>query len=163
MADEEKTETKKKSPIMLIVGLVVLGLILAGGISYFIATKIVSDKAAIGDKPATHDPGEFVRLGDAKDGLIINIGGVNSGRYLKIGLVAEIKPNKNAPAKDGKNLSPEEIKILDTAIYTLRSQKIEDFDPAKQDHLKELLKNELNKALGEDRVYDVYITNFVLQ
>ena len=45
----------------------------------------------------------------------------------------------------------------------LRAQKVEDFDPMKQEQLKELLKNEINKAFGEDKVYEVYITNFVLQ
>ena len=59
--------------------------------------------------------------------------------------------------------SPEEIKILDTVVSLLRSQKIEDFDPAKQEQLKELIKTEINKAFGEEKVYEVYITNFVLQ
>lgn len=162
MAEEEKTG--KKSSIMLIAGMVVFGLLLAGGISYFIATKIVADKSA--DKKAAvvqHDPGVFVKLGDPKEGLVLNIGGVNSGRYLKIGVVVEVKQNKNDPPMGGKTPTPAEVKILDTVVYVLRAQKVEDFDPLKQDQLKELLKNEINKAFGEDKVYDVYITNFVLQ
>lgn len=160
VADSEK----RKFPMMMVVGMIVFGLLLAGGISYFIATRIVSDRA--GDrKVVQHDPGVFVKLGDAKDGLIINIGGVNSGRFLKIGIIVELKPDKKAVAvaPAGKMPSPEEIKIADTAVYVLRSQTVEDFDPLKQEQLKELLKNEINKAFGDDRVYDVYITNFVLQ
>jgi len=38
-------EGGKKFPVMLIVGLIVVGLILAGGISYFIATKVMGSKA----------------------------------------------------------------------------------------------------------------------
>ncbi|WP_425060866.1 hypothetical protein SCACP_16200 [Sporomusa carbonis] len=159
MAEEEKP---KKMSMMVVIILIVVGLILAGGISYLIATRVVSDKT-VEKKAAQHEPGQFIKLGDVKEGLILNIGGVNSGRYLKIGLIVELKPDKNAPPKEGKLPSPEEIKIQDTAIYVLRSQKIEDFDPAKQDQLKELLKNEINKTLGEERVYDIYITNFVLQ
>lgn len=158
MAEEEKP---KKMSMMVIIVLIVVGLILAGGISYLIATRVVTDKTV--EKKAQHEPGTFMKLGDAKDGLIINIGGVNSGRYLKIGVIVELKPNKKDAPKEGKMPSPEEIKILDTAIYVLRSQRIEDFDPSKQDQIKELLKNEINKTLGEDRVYDIYITNFVLQ
>ncbi len=153
----------KKFPIMLIVGMIVFGLLLAGGISYFIATKIVADKGGVEKKVAQHDPGVFVKLGDAKDGLIINIGGLNSGRYLKIGIIVELKPDKKAAPPGGKVLTPEEIKILDTTVYVLRSQKIEDLDPTKQEQLKELLKNEINKTFGDEKVYDVYITNFVLQ
>lgn len=155
-------EGAKKFPLMLVIGLVVVGLILAGGISYFIATKIAGDKGS--DKAAAQrEPGIFMKLGDAKEGLVLNIGGPNSGRYVKIGLILEIKPDKKAAPKEGKNMSPEEIRILDTVVYILRSQKVEDFDPSKQEHLKELIKNEVNKALGDDRVYEVYITNFVLQ
>lgn len=157
-------EEKKKTPVMLIVGILVFGLLLAGGISYFIATKIVtSNSAKEGEgKSAHHEPGVFMRLGDTKEGLILNIGGVNSGRFLKIGLILEVRPEKTE-ATEGKMPSPSEVKILDAVVRTLRSQKIEDFEPQKQEQLKELIKNEVNKSLGEDRVYEVYITNFVLQ
>ncbi|MEG6585889.1 flagellar basal body-associated FliL family protein [Dendrosporobacter sp. 1207_IL3150] len=155
-------EGEKKFSLMLIVGMIVFGLLLAGGVSYYIATKIVADKAT--DKKTTqHEPGVFIKLGDAKDGLILNIGGVNSGRFLKIGIIVELKPDKNDPPKEGKMPSPTEIKVLDTVVQLLRSQKVEDFDPGKQEQLKEIIKNEVNKALGQERVYEVYITNFVLQ
>lgn len=157
MADGEK-----KFPMMMIAGMIVVGLLLAGGISYFIATKIVADKV-VDKKVVQHEPGVFMKLGDMKDGLIINMGGLNSGRYLKIGMILELKPDKKALPANGKLPSPDEIKILDTAVSVLRSQKIEDFDPLKQEQLKELIKNEVNKAFGDEKVYEVYITNFVLQ
>lgn len=151
----------KKFPVMLIVGLIVVGLILAGGISYFIATKVIATK---GDgKQATHEPGVFLKLGDPKDGLILNIGGPTSGRYLKIGVVLELKPDKKGTAPGGKGVSPDEIKSLDAVVQLLRSQRVEDFDPAKQERLKDQIKAEVNRALGEERVYEVFITNFVLQ
>lgn len=153
-------ENSKKFPVMLIVGLIVVGLILAGGISYFIATKIVSTQS---DGKTTHEPGVLLKLGDPKDGLVINIGGANSGRYLKISVVLELKPDKKGQVSGGKTASPEEIKALDATVQLLRSQKVEDFDPSKQEKLKELIKNEVNKAYGAERVYEVYITNFVLQ
>ena len=152
---------ERKLSIGMIVGLIVVGLLIAGGMSYFIATKIVADKTDA--KQSGREASVFVKVGDPKDGLVINIGGVSSGRYLKISMTLEMKPNKKAKEGEGKSISPEEIKIVDTIVYILRSQKIEDFDPSKQERLKDLIKNEVNKALGEDRVYDVYITNFVLQ
>lgn len=157
-------EGQKKFSLAMIIGIVVVGLLLAGGISYFIATKIVAEKVTTEDKKAgaAHEPGEFVKLGDAKDGLIVNMGG-SSGRYLKIGIILELKPDKKAAPKEGKNLSPDEIKVTDSVVYVLRSQKIEDFDPTQQDKLKDLIKSEVNRVLGEQRVYDVYITNLVLQ
>jgi flagellar FliL protein len=160
VAEGEKSE--KKFPLMLIVGMVVFGLVLAGGISYFIATKIVADKSGA-VQMARHEPGHMVKMGDAKDGVVVNVGGVNSGRFLKMGLILEVRPDKNAAAAEGKGVSPDEIKMQDVVLHVLRSQKVEDFDPAKQEQLKEMIKSEVNKALGSDRIYDVYITNFVLQ
>jgi flagellar FliL protein len=154
-------EGGKKYSVMLIVGLIVVGLVLAGGISYFIATKVISAKAD--GKGAPREPGVFLKLGDPKDGLIVNIGGVTSGRYLKIGVILELKPTKNGPAAGGKGASPEEIKSLDAVVQLLRSQKVEDFEPSRQERLKEQIKAEVNRSLGEDRVYEVFITNFVLQ
>jgi flagellar FliL protein len=105
-----------------------------------------------------------MKLGDPKEGLILNIGGVNSGRYLKVGIMLEIKPDpKAAKAKDAKAANSEDVKILDAVIHLLRSQKVEDFDPSKQFQLKELIKHEVSQVIGEDRIYDVYITNFILQ
>jgi Flagellar basal body-associated protein len=153
-------ENGKKLPVMLIVAFIVIGLILAGGISYFIATKVVGTGQ---EAKSAREPGTFIKLGDPKDGLIINIGGVNSGRYLKIGVVLELKPDKKGQTSGGKSASPEEIKALDAVVQLLRAQKVEDFDPNKQERLKEQLKAEVNRALGDDRVYEVYITNFVLQ
>jgi flagellar FliL protein len=158
---------EKKFPLMLVVGMIVVGLVLAGGISYFIATKIVANKttaqtAAKGTVPQ-HKPGVFVTLGDPQNGLIINVGGVNSGRFLKIGLVVDMKLDKGETAPKGTTQTPSEVKILDTVVQALRSEKISAFDPAKQDQLKAFLKDQINKAFGEEKVYNVYITNFVLQ
>lgn len=151
---------KKKTSMGLIIGLIVVGLLLASGVSYFVATKLLADNGAAAAK---REPGVIMRLGDPKEGLIVNIGGVNSGRYLKVAVVLEVMPNKNA-AKDAKAVNPEEIIIQDTVIQFLRAQKIEQFAPEKQEELKENIRKAVNAALGgSDKVYNVYFTNFVLQ
>ncbi len=156
MADGEK----KKTSMGLIIGLIVAGLLLASGVSYFVATKIMADKDA---PTAKREPGVIMKLGDPKEGMIVNVGGVNSGRYLKVAVVLEVMPNKNA-AKDPKAANPEEIIIQDTVIQFLRAQKVEQFAPEKQEELKENIRRAVNAALGGvDKVYNVYFTNFVLQ
>ncbi|MBP2642428.1 MAG: flagellar basal body-associated protein FliL [Firmicutes bacterium] len=157
MAEKEE---KKGFPIMIIAVILVICCALAGGISYYVVTKFAGERQ---DRAVIQETGTLMKVGDGKDGIIINIGGLNSGRYLKIGVSLEIKSDKKEQESGGKTQSPEEIKIQDTVIYSLRSQKLEDFEPAKQEHLKELIKNEVNKALGKDVVLNVYITNFVLQ
>jgi flagellar FliL protein len=155
---EEKVVSAKK-PIFVYVAVgLVLVLALAGGTAYYVVTNYMG-----GTKTAvTREPGFLMKLGDPKEGFIVNIGSATSGRYLKIGVILELKPDKKLQAA-GKTMSPEEIRIQDAVLHVLRSQRVEDYDPQKQDRLKELIKQEVNKVLGRESVYEVYITNILLQ
>ena len=170
MADEEKDteevaeeEPKKKSPIILVVVLVLIGLVLAGGISFFITTKMMADTATE-QVNEHHDPGKFIKLGDAKDGIMVNVGGQKAGKFLKAGIVLEMNPGKKANMTEEGALLPEaETKILDTTMQILRSAKLDEFDATRQKKKKKKIKDELNNKLGPGSVYDVYITSFLLQ
>ena len=168
MADEKKEpapeaappEEKKKSPIILVVVLVLIGLLLAGGISFFITTKMMADTATETGASEHHDTGKFVKLGDAKEGIMVNVGGVKAGKFLKAGIVLEMNPGKKDNITDDGKLQP---KVLDTTMQILRSAKLDEFDATKQDDLKKKIKDELNDKLGQGSVYDVYFTSFLLQ
>lgn len=161
--DEEQPAEKKKSPIIIIVVLVLVGLILAGGISYFVATKILSNSISDDGAARYHDPGVFIKLGDAKEGLLVNVGGVKGGHFLKVGIVLEMNPDKQDNIKEGKINPVAETKMLDTVLQILRSEPLDGFDAQKQEALKDKIKVEVNHTLGEGSVYNVYITSFVLQ
>ncbi len=176
MAEEEKEavasdaapapEPKKRSPIILIVVLAILGLALAAGISIFVTTKIMADAAAEDDDDGRrHDNGIFMKLGDPKEGIIVNVGGPRAGKFLKTGIVLEMNPNKKSVINEETNalLPDAEIKVMDITTQFLRGTKLEDFDATKQDELKKQLKDALNAELGNAAVYDVYITSFLLQ
>jgi len=159
VAQEEAAAGKKISS--LVIGLIVACLILAGGIGYFIYAKMTGEEV---EEHTRREPGVLVKLGDPRDGLILNVGGTSSGRYLKIGVIVELRPDKKDNyGGDGKSVTVGQAKILDAVTHLLRSRKIEDFEPNKQDELKESIKKEITHQIGEDRVYDVYITNFILQ
>ncbi|MBQ7496963.1 MAG: flagellar basal body-associated FliL family protein [Selenomonas sp.] len=167
MADEEKEqeaapEEKKKSPIILVVVLVLVGLVLAGGISFFVTTKMMSNPQTESVNEH-HDPGVFIKLGDAKEGILVNVGGQKAGKFLKASIVLEMNPGKKDNIVEGVLQPMAETKILDTTMQMLRSAKLDEFDAAKQDELKKKLKDELNERLGQGSVYDVYITSFLLQ
>ena len=172
MADEEKEvdsapEPKKKSPIILIAVLVVVGLALAAGISIFVTTKIMADANVESDDGESrhHDAGIFIKLGDPKEGMLVNVGGPRAGKYLKAGIVLEMNPGKKSVMnEETKSFQPDaEVKVQDITTQFLRATKIEDFDATKQDELKKQLKDALNAELGSGAVYDVYITSFLLQ
>ncbi len=172
MADEEKDvestpEPKKKSPVILIAVLVVVGLALAAGISIFVTTKIMADANVETDEGESrhHDAGVFIKLGDPKEGILVNVGGPRAGKYLKAGIVLEMNPGKKSVMnEDTHALQPDaEVKINDIVTQFLRATKVEDFDATKQDELKKQMKDALNAELGSGAVYDVYITSFLLQ
>ena len=173
MADEKKAdaapaappeEKTNKSPIILVVVLVIIGLLLAGGISFFITTKMMADTATETGASEHHDTGKFVKLGDAKEGIMVNVGGVKAGKFLKAGIVLEMNPGKKDNITDDGKLQPmAETKILDTTMQILRSAKLDEFDATKQDDMKKKIKDELNDKLGQGSVYDVYFTSFLLQ
>lgn len=180
MPDEEKEVDKaavppppasqsKKKTIILIVVLVIVGLALAAGISLFVVTKVMGDIPSGSEEgdagPRYHDAGVFVKLGDPKEGILVNVGGPRSGKYLKASIIVEFNPGKKSVINEETNsLQPDaEVKVNDVATQFLRATSLEDFDADKQDEFKKQLKDALNAALGGGSVYDVYITSFLLQ
>ena len=180
MPDEEKdvevvapappAAQSKKKQIILIIVLVIVGLALAAGISLFVVTKFMGEIPSgggyeDGGEPRYHDSGVFVKIGDPKEGILVNVGGPRSGKYLKASIIVEFNPSKKSIInEDTHALQPDaEVKVNDTATQFLRATKLEDFDADKQDEFKKQLKDALNAALGGGSVYDVYVTSFLLQ
>lgn len=178
MADEEKEvatpaapppDNSKKKTIIIIAVLVIVGLLLAGGIAFFVATKVMGDIPGGNEDedsgPRYHDPGVFVKIGDPKEGILVNVGGPRSGKFLKASIIVEFNPGKKAVINEETHgLQPDaEVKVNDVATQFLRSAALEDFDAEKQDEFKKQFKDALNAALGGGSVYDIYITSFLLQ
>ena len=173
MAEEKEEQAaeqpKQKSPMLMMIVVVVVAVLVAvaaaGGISYYIFSQAETPSHAEdgGGKKANHDPGVFYKLGDPKEGILVNVGGGRAGKFLKAGIVLELNPGKSENVTDGKVGSVAETKILDTTMQFLRAAPLEEFDASKQDELKKQLKDALNERLGQGSVYDVYITSFLLQ
>ena len=172
MAEEKEEQVaeqpKQKSPMLMMIVVVIVAVLVAvaaaGGISYYIFSQAESPSRSEDGGGVSHrDPGVFYKLGDAKDGVLVNVGGGRTGKFLKAGIVLELNPGKSDNVVDGKVLSVAETKILDTTMQYLRSAPLDEFDASKQDELKKQLKDALNDRLGQGSVYDVYITSFLLQ
>ena len=181
MADEEKdieataappppaTQSKKKT-IILIVVLVIVGLALAAGISLFVVTKVMGDIPGGNSEeedsgPRYHDSGVFIKLGDPKEGILVNVGGPRSSKFLKASIIVEYNPGKKSVInEETHSLQPDaEVKVNDVATQFLRAASLEDFDADKQEEFKKQFKDALNATLGGGSVYDIYITSFLLQ
>ena len=173
MAEEKEEQAveqpKQKSPMLMMIVVVIVAVLVAvaaaGGISYYIFSQAESTSHSDdgGGSKSNHDPGVFYKLGDPKEGILVNVGGGRSGKFLKAGIVLELNPGKSDNVVDGKVGSVAETKILDTTMQFLRAAPLEEFDASKQDALKKQLKDALNERLGQGSVYDVYLTSFLLQ
>lgn len=173
MAEEKEGQAaeqpKQKSPMLMMIVVVVVAVLVAvaaaGGISYYIFSQAETPSHGDdGGSGGTHrDPGVFYKLGDPKEGILVNVGGGRAGKFLKAGIVLELNPGKSDNIVDGKVGAVAETKILDTTMQFLRAAPLEEFDASKQDALKKQLKDALNERLGQGSVYDVYITSFLLQ
>ena len=168
MAEEKEEQAaeqpKQKSPMLMLVVVVVVAVLVAvaaaGGISYYIFSQTESPlHSEDGGGSGSHRD----KLGDPKEGILVNVGGGRAGKFLKAGIVLELNPGKSENVTDGKVGSVAETKILDTTMQFLRAAPLEEFDASKQDALKKQLKDALNERLGQGSVYDVYITSFLLQ
>ena len=166
----EAAEPKKRSPIIFIVIGVVVALLLAAGISIFVTTQLIAGANQGGGDDGGgdgrhHDAGIFLKLGDPKEGILVNVGGPRGGKFLKAGIVLEMNPGRSSVInEETKTFLPDaEIRIMDITMQFLRSTKVEDFAAEKQDELKKQLKDALNAELGSGSVYDIYITSFLLQ
>lgn len=168
MADEEKVVVeegakskipKPKLSIIMVVVLIIVGIVLAGAISFFVAAKIAGERTVT--VVTKREPGVLMHVGDPRDGVVVNIGGI-TGRYLKVVMTLEVEPTKTA--KGETVVTPQdEIKINDAVIQFLRAQKIDAFTPDKQTELKKDIIASVNAAFGSEKVMDVFITNMVIQ
>lgn len=167
---EVAEQPKQRSPIIMVAVIAVIGLLLAVGISIFVTTQLLAGATQGGGDDGGgdgrhHDQGIFLKLGDPKEGILVNVGGPRGGKFLKATIVLEMNPSRSSVInEETQAFQPDaEIRVMDITMQFLRSSKIEDFDADKQDELKKQLKDALNAELGSGSVYDIYITSFLLQ
>lgn len=152
-------------------GYVLLGMGLMGVIIYLGAFTLKNDGASkqitpekdmANQKNANNkrEPGVFIKLGDAKEGLLIHSG---SGKYIKTGIVLEVNPSNKELLINGKWNNAADQKLGEILSPILKSMGEVEFDADTQDRFKVKIKDRLNNAFGEDSVYEVYITSFLIE
>ena len=108
---ENKTNIKTSSIgglgiTIIIIIVVITSIILAGGITFFVAAKIAADERVQKEGNATQptvashtqQPRELIHIGDYKQGVVVNIGGV-TGRYLKIVMAVEVESTRDTSGR----------------------------------------------------------------
>jgi flagellar FliL protein len=143
-------------------------LVLAGGGGFAGFTFL--GKAGASDQPHEEPPRVGVLYTTRE--RIVNLADAGVLRYLKTTIVLEIYDPENKEGKGGeggkvelpKDLLRKAPMIEDriTAVLTSKSAA-ELMGPEGKAHLKEALKTGLNETIGEERILNVYFTDFIIQ
>jgi flagellar FliL protein len=142
---------KKKLNLMPIMMGVVIVLVLAIGAKVFLGGFKASAKAAV--KPKVE-----VGVALALDEFLVNLNG-SSDHYLKTTIALGLK----------KGLTEEGVKehipaMKDAVLSVLQNKSMKELNsPKERDALKDEIKEQVNKEIGEEPVVKVYFTAFATQ
>lgn len=164
----EGAEGKKKKPILLfiIIGVVVL-LAGAGGAFFFlysapsdeqIAEEIAKEEGQKDKKPAVKDRKEF-GVSISLNPFVVNLADPKARHFLKVTIVLEV--TDDAAKEDVNKLMPV---IRNDIIMLLTSQTLEDVISIEgKVRLRDGISSRINRAIGGDRLLNVYFDTFVVQ
>ena len=145
-------ETKSKKP-MLIMVLVVVAVVV------FTCTLAFGKKIMAKDKKTkvVAEKGTIIPL----DEFLVNLSDPGSDHFLKVSLALEFTKKSG---KTAENIKEDSAQLRDAVLQAL-STKTRDAisSDAGKSKLKTEIKDDVNKALGDDQVLNVYYTNFVTQ
>ncbi len=171
MADEEKKDMPFITKVLIVAILAVVIIILAAGISYFVASKAIKSNSVA----QLENGGKSKNTKKNKDrgvsGPIVDFGeftvnlNEKDTRYLVCKIQFEIDPTGKDKGKNGQTEIPEKLVILQDRVLTiLRSKSIMDLaqDPSLKSLKKEII-IAVNKILEKSKIKNVYFTNWIIQ
>ncbi|MBI3014040.1 MAG: flagellar basal body-associated FliL family protein [Candidatus Tectomicrobia bacterium] len=165
---EEHPAAPKKSPLKLILILVVIMAVLGGG-GFLAWKKVVAPmlsakgklETAGGETKAGTDSAEAALLGPifVLDPFIVNLAGDNGRRFLKITMDLEL-----GEVKLKEELDRRLPQVRDTILVLLSSKTYEDIESVQgKFKLREEITGRVNSYLQSGKVKKIYFTEFVVQ
>ena len=151
--DESKAAESKKKPPMMVIMAVFAVVVL--GTAFFMVQKASAKQK--GGEVKKAEKGPVMTL----DEFLVNLSDPGSDHFLKVTVGLELDKAKGKTAESLKEQTPE---IRDAVLTALSSETRDQVAPESgRDKLKAQIKKNVNAALGEDDVQNVYFTNFVTQ
>jgi flagellar FliL protein len=152
---EEKKEAvgaKKKPPMMIIMAVFAVVVL---GAAFMVVQKASAKQKGGAVKKV--EKGPVMTL----DEFLVNLSDPGSDHFLKVTVGLELDKSKGKTAESLKEQTPE---IRDAILSSLSSETRDQVAPESgRERLKAQIKKNVNAALGEDDVQNVYFTNFVTQ
>lgn len=97
------------------------------------------------------------------DEFLVNLADTAEPHYLKCTLVLEMTKSSK-PSQGEEKGDPDTARIRDAIISTMGRRRFSELlAPEGKEQLKASIIRDVNKALGEERVYEVYFTAFAMQ
>lgn len=147
---EKSSGNKKKLPIMIIAGVVVLVLVL------FLAKGMLGGSKA--DAKEKKKESHQVGISFALDEFLVNLSG-SGDHYLRASISLGMKKGQTE-----EKLKEHTALMRDAILSVLTSKTKKELAEARErEELKEELKKRINEALGEEQVVKVYFTSFATQ
>lgn len=149
----EAPVAKKKPPIIMLVGIVAL-IVIVGGLA---VGKTVLAKSKGHPKHAKPVPGPIMPL----DEFLVNLADPTGDHFLKVTVNLELKKDSGKTPDSLKDQVPP---IRDAVLGALCSKTRDQVTPQSgRDALKIEIRKDVNAALGENDVQNVYFSDFVTQ
>jgi flagellar basal body-associated protein FliL len=149
----ESATAKKKPPLMMIIAIVALVAIIGGAV----VGKTVFAKSKSGTQKKKADPGAIVPL----DEFLVNLADPSGDHFLKVTVNLEFTKVSGKTAESLKEQIPP---IRDAVLTALCSKTRDQIMPLSgREELKTDIRKDVNTALGEQDVENVYFSDFVTQ
>ena len=151
--DKKDAAPAKKGPPMMIIMAVFAVVVL--GAAFFMVQKASAKQK--GGEVKKVEKGPVMSL----DEFLVNLSDPGSDHFLKVTIGLELDKEKGKTAESLKEQTPE---IRDAILSSLSSETRDQVAPESgREKLKAQIKKNVNGALGEEDVKNVYFTNFVTQ
>lgn len=159
--DTDGADAPKKSKKGLLIGLI--GAVVLGGAGFYatysgllLGGETDSEASAEHEVADTHAPtSEVVFV--ALDPLTISLGKYSSSRHLRFRAHLEVEPDA---ADEVEHLTPRIIDVLNTFLRAVSESELE--DPASMVRLRAQMLRRVQVVVGEGKVRDLLIMEFVL-
>ncbi len=142
-----------KSLIVIIIVMLLLGAV--GGVAFMKFGVNKQGKASHGPEPTT-----TMQMGE----MVVNLADSKEPHYLKTKIVLEVKGTGGGGHGHGGGAEEASPKIRDAVIAVLSARTFgELLTPEGKTALKESIKKTVNESLGEERVTNVFFSDFAMQ
>lgn len=149
-----ETPPRRRRGLLLGIAAALLVLLLGGGGAAYYVLVLGKAKAPRTEAAPPPVPAHVFKVGT----IVVNVARTDGRRYLRTTL------ELGATERAAKQMEKFRALAVDTAIGVLAAKPLEVLlDPGQRDGLREELRGQLNRALGDQAITHLYLTEFLVQ